>query len=336
MDENARKIVFVVDEQTRLVGTVTDGDIRRWILKGKTLDARVTCVMNAHPIVVDEHYKRDDVKQLMKKHGIECIPIVNNQRQIVSVIWWTDFFNGASTPRASLHVPVVIMAGGKGTRLYPFTHILPKPLIPVGERPIVELIMEKFSAVGCNEFYLSVNHKAKLIKAYFSDVKLPYTIRYVEEKIPSGTAGSLSLLKNKITNTFCVTNCDILIDADYADILSFHRQKKNTITLVSSMKHFTIPYGICEIAKKDGTLANIKEKPEYDFLVNTGMYFLEPSVLRDIPEHTLYHITDLINAYLRRGKKVGVYPISEKSWMDMGHIETYQEMTIQLTQKQHS
>lgn len=326
MDTSGRKIVFVIDEKEKLLGTVTDGDVRRFILKGKQLNEPVAHVMNTKPIVMHETHTRDDAKKIMSSKKIECIPVVNREHHIVSAFWWTDFFNGHSTPHTTLHIPVVIMAGGKGSRLHPFTYILPKPLVPIGEKPIIELIIERFMHAGCDEFYLSLNYKAKMIKAYFNDEKKAYTIRYIEEKKPSGTIGSLSLLTSKMKTTFCVTNCDILIDADYADIVAFHKQKKNHITLVTSMKHFTIPYGICEIEKKDGGLAGITEKPEYDFLVNTGMYVLEPEVLKDIPKNSTYHITDLITQYLCRGKKVGVYPISEKSWLDMGQMETYQEM----------
>jgi len=170
------------------------------------------------------------------------------------------------------------MAGGEGTRLYPFTKILPKPLVPIGDKPILEIIINRFYEYGCTNFNLSVNYKSNIIKAYFSDFKHNYKINYIHEKKPLGTAGSLHILQNRIRKTFFVSNCDILIDADYADILKFHKQSKNKITLVTSMKHFTIPYGICEIGD-GGALKNINEKPEQDLLVNTGLYVLEPEVL---------------------------------------------------------
>ena len=197
--------------------------------------------------------------------------------------------------------------------------------MPIGEKPIIELIIDKFAEYGCKEFYLSVNYKANLIKAYFSDLEHNYRVNYIQEVKPLGTAGSLHLLKDKIKDTFYVSNCDILIEADYAGILKFHKDNKNKITLVSSMKHHTIPYGVIEISN-DGILKGIKEKPEYDFLANTGMYVLESETLRDIPKNKFYHITDLINDYMKKGEKIGVYPISEKSWLDMGQWEELQNM----------
>jgi NDP-sugar pyrophosphorylase family protein len=209
-------------------------------------------------------------------------------------------------------------------RLNPFTKILPKPLMPIGEKPIIEIIINRFFDYGCKDFYLSLNYKSNIIKAYFSDFEHEYKINYILENKPLGTAGSLHLLKNMIKKTFFVSNCDILIEADYADILKFHYQRKNKITLVSSMKNFTIPYGVCEI-QNGGILKNIREKPEYDFLVNTGMYVVEAAVLADIPKNQFYNITELINDYLKKGEKVGVYPVSEKSWIDMGQFEALQE-----------
>jgi NDP-sugar pyrophosphorylase family protein len=281
--------------------------------------------MNRHPLTLKESFSREDAKSIMLKQKIDCLPVVDKANKVIACFWWIDLFEKKPNILKSLKLPVVIMAGGEGIRLYPFTKILPKPLMPIGDKPIIEIIINRFLDYGCNDYYLSLNYKSNIIKAYFSDFKHQYKITYILENKPLGTAGSLSLLKNKIKDTFFVSNCDILIEADYADILKFHRQNKNAITLVSSMKNFTIPYGVCEI-KRGGVLGNIREKPEYDFLVNTGMYVLGAAVLADIPKKQFYNITDLINDYLKKGKKVGVYPVSEKSWMDMGQLEALQNM----------
>lgn len=324
MDAAAKKILFVVNNKGELNGVVTDGDIRRWILKGNSLDSNIIEIMNKHPFVLRKDYSKEDAKEIMLSKKIECIPVVDADRRIVSAVWWTDLFAKDFKRHKYIDIPVVIMAGGEGKRLLPFTHILPKSLMPVGGKPIIELIIDKFVEYGCRDFYLSVNYKSNLLKAYFNDLKHDYNIYYIEEQKPLGTAGSLRLLRDKIKSTFFVSNCDILIEADCADILEFHKNKGNKITLVGSMKHYTIPYGVCEI-KNGGQLKNIKEKPEFNFLVNTGMYVLEPEILNLIPDSP-YHITDLINDFLKEKGNIGVYPISEKSWMDMGQWEELQDM----------
>lgn len=323
MDEAAEKILFVADYNNQLLGTVTDGDFRRWILQGKRLNRNITNIMNTNPIILEEGYSIEEAKKLMLANEIECIPILDKRRSIVSALWWLDLFEEKSKKHRKINVPVVIMAGGEGIRLSPFTKILPKPLMPVGDKPIIELIIDRFTEYGCKKFYLSVNYKSNLIKAYFSDLEHSYCIKYIKEKKPLGTAGSLYLLKKRIENTFFVINCDILIEADYADILDFHKNNSNKITLISSMRHCTIPYGVCEI-KNGGNLKKIKEKPEYDFIVNSGMYVLEPEVIMDIPRNKIYNIPELINDYLRNKEKVGVYPISERSWLDIGEWEGLQ------------
>ena len=325
MDDAAEKTLFMVDAQNGLLGSVTDGDIRRWILKGGSLTESVTLVMNKAPIFLKEGYSKEEAKNIMVSNGIECIPIIDDEKKIISAIWWVDFFDNAFKKYESINIPVVIMAGGEGTRLLPVTNVLPKALFPIGNKPIIELIIERFRSYGCMEFYVSVNYKANILKAYFNDFEHDYTINYLHEDQPLGTIGSLTLLKGVLKDTFCVSNCDILINADYSDILKFHRDNGNKITLIVSMKHYIIPYGICDI-KEGGALKGIKEKPEYDFLVNTGSYLMEAEVLKDIPEKKRYHATDLINDYISKNKKIGVYPVSDKSWLDMGQWEEFQKM----------
>jgi len=325
MDEVGYKTLFVADDNNILMGTVTDGDIRRWILKGRNLNKSVRLAMNRRPVYLKEGYSKEDAKNRMVSRMLECIPIIDAKKKIISAVWWVDLFETRIKKRRLKNTPVVIMAGGEGTRLSPFTYILPKPLVPIGDKPIIELIINKFVEFGCKDFYLSLNYKAKIIKAYFSDLEHNYNVHYIQEDKPLGTIGSLYLLKKNLKNAFFVTNCDILIEADYADIFKFHKEKKNDITLVVSMKHYKIPYGICEI-NNGGVLRGIKEKPEYDFLANTGLYLLERNVLTDIPDNTFYNITDLMDGYIKKDKKIGIYPVSEKSWMDMGQWEEMQEM----------
>jgi len=325
MDEAGKKILLIVDAKRKILGVVTDGDIRKWILKNRSLDQSVSLVMNSNPVILKEGFLKEEAKQIMLTQAIDCIPIVDLESKVISAIWWLDIFNNKFKMHKAVNSPVVIMAGGEGSRLSPLTNILPKALLPVGEKPIIELIMDRFMEYGSNDFYLSVNYKANILKAYFSDNKHSFRIEYIDESKPLGTIGSLHLLKNKLKKTFFVSNCDILIDADYSDIHKFHKESKNCITLVVSMKHYTIPYGICEI-EKGGVLKRINEKPEYDLLVNTGLYLVEPKMLNLIPKDTFYNMTDLINDCLKENQKVGVYPVSEKCWLDMGQWQELHNM----------
>ena len=325
MDSTGKKVVFVIENKDEFVGVITDGDVRRWILGGGDILENLDKVINTNPKVLYVDEDRNKAKDLMLKYEIECIPLIDRNRKLVSGLWWIDFFEKRTEIYGKIKTPVVIMAGGKGSRLEPFTNVLPKPLIPIKDKTISERILERFYECGCNDFYMTVNYKYKLIKAYFQDLVIPYKISYIEEKNPLGTAGSLYLLKKKINETFFLVNCDILIDADYSDILKKHKENKSKITLVTSMKHLKIPYGVCKL-DKTGKFCTVDEKPELDFLINTGMYILEPEVLNDIPEDEFYNMTDLINSYLKKDEKVGIYPISEKSWMDMGQMSEFKKM----------
>ena len=319
------KILFVVDEESHLLGSLTDGDIRRWVLKEGSLTAPLKEIYNNSPIYVESDYKIDKIKKLMIKSRIDGVPVVNSQKQLSDVLLWGQVFgNGHTRPRSTIDVPVVIMAGGKGTRLDPFTRVLPKPLIPIGDKTVLELIMDKFHEFGVKEFYLSVHYKSRMIKAYFDEVNSPYKIGYIEEDKPLGTVGGIKILEGKIDGDFMISNCDILIEGDYREILDFHRKKNYDITMVGSFRHFTIPYGVCTI-ESGGRLLSIKEKPEYDFLVNTGMYVLKSKTLSLIPEGTHFDVTDLVEKVKEQGGKVGVFPIDEKSWIDIGQWDEYQK-----------
>lgn len=330
LDKTAKKILMVVEEN-KLIGIVTDGDIRRWILKNGSLQEKVSLVMNNNPkyIYEDDKFK---AKEVLKEMMIESIPVLNELNEVIDIIFWHDSFNEKLNHYEKMDNPVVIMAGGKGTRLDPYTKIIPKPLIPIGDIPIVERIINRFNEYGCNTFYLTVNYKKNMIKAYFSDEDKEYEVKFIDEDKPLGTAGSLSLMKNQLKDTFFVSNCDILIDANYSHILKEHKKNKNKITLVTSLKNYVIPYGVIEI-NGTGMINNMKEKPEYDFLVNTGMYILEPEVINDIPEDTFFHITDLINEYINMGEKIGVYPVSENEWLDMGEFKEMENMIERLGTK---
>jgi len=332
MDEAGSKVVFVAGKESDLLGALSDGDIRRWILKGGLISAKASAVMAREPKYLPEGYTSEEAKKLVVDERYECVPVIDARRRIKGAVWWFDFFKEAPRKGTRLALPVVIMAGGKGTRLAPMTNILPKPLTPIGDSTVTQHIMDRFARYGCTDVYMSVNFKANLIKAYFSDAGPRYRIKFVEEEKPLGTAGSLGLLRRRIKKTFFLINCDVLVDADYADILDFHRARRNMITIVGSMKHFTVPYGVCDI-KKGGDLVSTREKPEYDFLVNTGLYLMEPGILSRVPANRPMHMPELIDKCLAGGIKVGVYPISDKSWADTGQWQPLQDTLLKLGEK---
>jgi dTDP-glucose pyrophosphorylase len=324
LDKNASKVVFVVNKQKELIGSLTDGDIRRWILSNGSLQVYVEKVMNKNPVIFSEGTDHLFIKEAMQKRKIECVPIVNSAKKLVDVIFGSALpVKGKIASGELRNISVVIMAGGMGTRLKPFTNILPKPLIPLGDKTILEEIMIRYARFGVKQFHLSINYKAEMIKAYFIGQKNPFIINYVQEKKPLGTGGSVKLLSNKIKGSFFISNCDTIVDADYGDIYRFHRKNKNAITLVCAIKHFPIPYGIVEL-ENGGMMKAIKEKPELDFLVNTGMYVLDSKYLHMIPANAFYHITNLIEDLKKFNEKIGVYPVSSNSWFDFGEWETYQ------------
>ncbi|MTI59626.1 MAG: CBS domain-containing protein [Firmicutes bacterium] len=327
LDETAKKILLITRD-TVLKGVITDGDIRRWILMNGDLTEKVKLIMNHNPIYLmcGEESKAKDI---MKKKLIEAIPVVNGEKEVVDIILWKDFYVKELKSYNFIIGPVVIMAGGKGTRLDPITKIFPKPLVPIGNIPIVERIINRFENFGCKKFYLTINYKKNLIKAYFNDLNRKYEIEYIEEEKPLGTAGSLYLLKDKIKGPFFVSNCDVLVDGNYYKMLKFHQENKNKITVVTSLKFFTVPYGVIEL-NDESIIREIIEKPEFDFLINTGMYILEPETLENIPANKFYQLTDLIKKYIKKGERIGAYPVSEESWLDMGQFKEMKKMLERL------
>lgn len=327
LDVTAKKVLFVTRNK-KLVAVVTDGDVRRWILANGSLEAPVKNAANYRPkFLMEEDAK--SAPSYMEAQGIVAVPILNKQYEITRIVFEKEDVGQIQTHELQ-NVPVVIMAGGLGTRLYPYTKILPKPLIPIGDVPIVEHIMNEFYNYGCTDFHLVVNYKKNMIKAYFNENSMKYNVMYADEEKPLGTGGGLILLKGIIQTTFIMSNCDILIKDNIAKIYKLHKEQGNTITMVCSAKNFTIPYGIVEIDER-GEIKKMKEKPSLSFLTNTGCYIVEPEVLDELEDNTPIGFPDIIERCKKRGKKVGVYPISENAWLDMGQIDELRKMELTLS-----
>jgi dTDP-glucose pyrophosphorylase len=331
MNQCGEKCLVIVDETNTLLGTLSDGDIRKAILKGASVSDSIRSIYHPKPtFLVKGKFTLHEAKKLFTKNKFDLIPVVDYKGKLSDILFWdTVLNNGKSKKKEKLNVPVVIMAGGKGARLEPFTKVLPKPLVPIHEKPLIEHILKSFTDVGVSEFIVSINYKARIMRAFFEELNPSFSVDFLEESEPLGTAGSLKLLGNRFDKPFIVTNCDIIIKADYSDIFKFHIQKKYDITLVACMKNYIIPYGTCEL-NGEGELKSISEKPEYEFLVNTGLYVLNPELLKLIPAKKMYHITNLIADAKESGKKIGVYPIDEDSWIDVGQWEEYKKVVARL------
>jgi dTDP-glucose pyrophosphorylase len=326
LEKTEQKIVFVVDTDSRLVGSLTDGDIRRWILSDGDLKMQVIHACNCNSYVAEESFDTEQLRGEMLNRNLSCVPVVNGRREITRLVFWKELFqvDGAVQPRPQLDLPVVIMAGGKGTRLAPFTNVLPKPLIPVGDKTVIEIILEQFLVYGLAEFQLSVHYKSKILKSYFEELAPPYKVSFLEETEPRGTAGALRSLYAPAAGNLIVTNCDIVIHADFAELVSFHEQENYDLTLVASLKDYRIPYGVCEL-EKSGSLSIINEKPQYSFLVNTGMYVVRRDRLDLIPENAYCDMTDFIETLKKTGGRIGVFPIGGNAWIDIGEWAEYRK-----------
>lgn len=322
MDSINRKLL-IVSVGNKVVGLLSIGDIQRAIINISNLSDPISLIMREDYILAKPEDNQEIIKRQMLKIRSEFMPVVNSNGILTDVFFWEDLFDKRSNkPINVFNTPVVVMAGGLGTRLKPLTNVLPKPLIPINEKTLIEDIFERFYNHGCGTFYISVNYKAEFIEYYLRQQNLPFELHFFKEEHPMGTAGSLSLLKGKIKETFFVTNCDILIDQDYSEVLKYHRDNDNEITVIATLKHFPIEYGTIETGE-NGLLIELKEKPEITFKINSGMYILEPHLLEEIPENEFLHITQLIETVRARGGRVGVFPISEKSWIDIGNWEEY-------------
>ena len=324
MDVIKRKILFIVSEDNVFIGVMSLGDIQRSIINKIPLDTSIRKILRKNITISKTTDKYEDIKKLMFEMRVEAMPVIDSDGKLEKIIYWEDLFvNDKLRLKPVLNLPVVIMAGGKGTRLKPLTNVIPKPLIPIGDKTIVEEIMDRFIAYGCDKFFMSVNYRSEMLKYYLeTQTDKKYDVFLFQEDKPLGTAGSLNLLKGKINTTFFVSNCDILVDDDYSEILNYHRSNANELTIVAALKSYKIPYGTIE-TMADGLISSITEKPEITFNINTGLYILEPHLIDEIPENEFFHITGLIEDLIKNNCRVGVFPVSENSWTDIGEWKEY-------------
>ena len=327
MDESYTKLFLVFDGE-KFLGIITNGDLQRAIIAHIPFDTPIGIIVSCEgKLFAHVGDNRDKIKEWMLEKRAELMPVLGEHDELEDVIFWDDILSEKPSldNRSKIDLPVVIMAGGKGTRLRPITNVIPKPLVPVGDKTILEVIMDQFESIGCHKFYMSVNYKADMMKYYLSQLDHRYDIEFFMEDKPLGTIGSVSLLKGMITTPFFVSNCDSINEQDYRDVWDYHVSNHNDMTIVTMVKSFKIPYGVIETGK-DGLMTALKEKPEQTYQVNTGVYILNPELIDEIPEGELFHITHLMEKVKARGGRVGCFPVSEHSWKDMGEWPEYLKM----------
>ncbi|MBY7023865.1 CBS domain-containing protein [Clostridium botulinum] len=319
IDEGAKGIVFIVDYNESLIGTVTDGDIRRAILNDVQLNEEIGNIMHINPIRVKREMSRDEIKDIFIKKAIQVIPIVDNNNKVIDMITINDILLPCGKENK-----VIIMAGGLGTRLKNLTKEIPKPMLKVGNEPMLKHIMNNFKQYGYNKILLSVNYKSEIIENYFQDgFAYGVKIDYIKESKRMGTAGGIKLAERYVSDPFFVINGDVFTNLNVESMMNFHLENKFDITVGTRRHSFQIPYGV--INTNENVITSIEEKPTINYLINAGIYCLNTEVIKFIPDDEYFEITDLINKCIKMGLKVGSYEIRDY-WMDIGHLDEYNKV----------
>ncbi|AHC16488.1 sugar phosphate nucleotidyltransferase [Salinispira pacifica] len=321
LDKVASKVLFVVDNDEVLLGSVSDGDIRRFILQNYSIEEPVGGMCNRSCLSIGPVEDLHKAYEQMQARDISFAPRVNANNRVVDIISLPSSHKKVAHRDGDLDLPVVIMAGGKGTRMEPFTNVLPKPLIPIGNGTIMEIIIDGFQEYGISQFYFTLNYRGEMIRAYFDGIDRDYEVNYVWEKEFNGTAASLKLIKD-IKRDFIVSNCDIIVKTNYSQVYEFHKESGAMLTVISSIQHEQFPYGVIDF-KEGGEVTGLREKPEFSFPINTGVYILSSECFEYIPEGEFFHMTHLIERLIKEGKKVVTFPVNEKDFIDTGQWDEY-------------
>jgi dTDP-glucose pyrophosphorylase len=325
---NGARCSVIVNKKIKLIGTVSDGDIRKRLLRGSiNINDKIKSICNTKPkFIQSSSFQKSNLKKIFIKQKLDIIPLLDRKKKVIKIFLKDDFLNSREKQKTKktkkISTPVVIMAGGLGSRLDPITKIIPKPLVPISNKTVIELITESFFNSGFKNFYYSLGYKKDLVKAYFKDHTKNYTIKYITENKPLGTAGALRFLFRKIKSSFIVTNCDSIFKIDFKELYQFHKKNNYDLTLVTTKKNFLVPYGVCDI-KKNNLLNTITEKPNFKFQVLTGMYVIKPTSLKYIPNNRYFDMNQLIQKLIKNKKTVACYYINNKNWIDVGELQDY-------------
>ena len=310
--------LFVVDGNSQLMGTITDGDIRRSIMKGNGLDVNILNIVNANPIVVRKDYSKDEIKDKLKDLSIKHIPVLDSDNRLIDVVGAPKFHENIYDN------PIFLMAGGFGTRLRPLTQDIPKPMLHVGDRPILETIILEFKKQGFWNFYISTHYLHEKIKLHFHNgERLGVSINYIYEDEPLGTAGALSLLPDEAKKMpLILMNGDLLTKANFEKILDFHNEQNCSATTCVREYDFQVPFGVVESQKYK--VKKIVEKPTHKFFVNAGIYVLSTDVVKNIVKNQELDMPDLLNFEIQKKNEVAIFPLHEY-WLDIGRISEFNQ-----------
>lgn len=327
LNKYSSRTLMVVDKNESLIGTLSDGNIRRAIINGFNLETSINKIYNKNPIFIYENeidFKK--LKKIFLKKKIYLIPLVNKKKKVIKVFYLEDFIDQNNLNNKTNGEPnnfgVVIMAGGKGQRMQPYTKIFPKPLLPIIDETVIDSIISKFLNYRINNFYITINYKHKMMINHFNNYKSKIKFKLIREKKSLGTAGSLYFLKDKKEDLFFVSNCDVIVNEDYQNILKFHNENKNDFTIVASKQSISFPYGVCLLDNKK-RFAGLEEKPNYSFLFNIGLYLINRNQLKFIKKNHELNMDELIFKLKKQKKKIGIYEIDSSKWYDLGNWESY-------------
>lgn len=320
IDAAAIQFALIIDGEGRLVGSLTDGDIRRAILRGQNLQTPTAEVMNPHPTTISIHTPHDEMLALMRRRSIHHLPLLDVAGKVAGLVTLDDLIGAVQRPNW-----VVLMAGGLGTRLHPLTKNCPKPMLHVGGKPILEKILEGFIEQGFRQFFFSVNYQAEMIKEHFGDGESwGAKFDYLHESKRLGTAGALSLLPGA-TEPIVVMNGDLLTQASFTDLLNFHADHGAVATMAVREYDFQVPYGV--VRMEDTNILAIEEKPVHKFFVNAGIYVISPEALAHIPPDTFFDMPTLFQRLIELGLTTAAFPLREY-WLDIGHMSDFEQAQV--------
>ncbi len=325
------RCLFILNSNSQFIGTISDGDIRRSILKGANLNQSIEKFYNSKPMVLKKNDKNitKKINNLKNKKYLNLIPVLNDKNKVVDFVNLDKIYKVKSTLNHTSKFPLVIIAGGFGKRFQPFSHIVPKPLLPINGKSLLEIIINKYQENGGKKIILSLGHKANLIISYLKNIKYFHKLNFIKETKPLGTIGSLSKASKFLTKNqnITVTNCDTIISHDYNKICEYHLNEKNDLTVVVCNKSYKSPYGSC-ILDENQNLIKMHEKPEFKILAHTGFYLLNTSLIKLIKKNTSIDFNEFIKLCIGNKSKIGVYPISSDEWLDIGDLSRFNDLNF--------